>query len=140
MERTPHNDPAAAVKACPLVFVYGTLKRGRGNHYRLTGAEFIGPAETRGRHRLFVSGLPFLVEGTRENPGKHRVKGELYHVDADTMAGLDRLEGHPHFYERRLVRVTPGGAGHNDGATVVAWVYFHPWAPHFAGLTPVAEF
>ena len=36
------------------------------------------------------------------------VVGEVYDVDAVTLAALDRLEGHPRFYRRRPIRLADG--------------------------------
>jgi gamma-glutamylaminecyclotransferase len=141
VETTP-TSPARAVEICPLVFVYGTLKRGHMNHRILEhgNAEFLGTAATLRDHSLFVDGLPYLVEGTHEDPGSHQVRGELYKVDAETMASLDRLEGHPRFYERRLARFVYSDRHTPDGAAPRAWVYYHPWSPQFLNLTPLKEY
>jgi len=136
------DTPLEAVALCPLVFVYGTLKRNHGNHRILNDgrAEFLGVVATFQPHRLFVSGLPYLVEGTRENPGKKQVIGELFKVDTPTMERLDRLEGHPSFYERRLSEFVYADRRAPDGNRLKAWVYFHPWSPAFRGLTPQSEY
>lgn len=84
-----------------LLFVYGTLRRGGPNHERLARARFVGAATTAERYALFVDGIPFLAA----SPAVHRVRGEVYAVDAETLAELDRLEGHPRWYERRPVAV-----------------------------------
>lgn len=74
------------------IFVYGTLKRGFGNHRLLETSRLIGEDSIRGL--LINFGLPGVIEG------EGTVQGEVYEVDADVLARLDRLEGHPHFYER----------------------------------------
>jgi len=84
-----------------LLFVYGTLRRGGPNHALLAGARFVGAAATAGRHALFVDGIPYLAAV----PEVHHVRGEVYAVDAATLAEIDRLERHPAWYERRPVRV-----------------------------------
>lgn len=103
----------------PLVFVYGTLKRGLGN-YRVmmeAGGEFICEGVTATRFPLVEQGLPFLLD----RPGHgHQVQGEIFRVE--TPAGwrrLDCLEGHPNFYRRRLISIE--GA---DGTLHDAWTYF----------------
>lgn len=83
-----------------IVFVYGTLRSGQGNHRRLARARFLGEAQTAPRYTLISIGCPGLLEG-----GETAVFGELYEVDSSTLASLDQLEGHPHFYERRPVDV-----------------------------------
>jgi gamma-glutamylaminecyclotransferase len=84
-----------------LLFVYGTLRRGGPNHALLAGARPLGAATTVERHALFVEDFPYLAP----TPAVHRVRGEVYGVDAATLAAIDRLEGHPTWYERRPVAV-----------------------------------
>ncbi|MFP4683867.1 MAG: gamma-glutamylcyclotransferase [Ectothiorhodospira sp.] len=67
------------------VFVYGTLLRGLRFHGALKGATFLGPARVLGR--LFDLGpYPALTDGPDQ------VYGEVYRVDAGTLARLDRIE------------------------------------------------
>jgi len=105
--------------ATPLVFVYGTLKRGFGNHrvMQRAGSEFVCCGTMVERYPLVVSGLPYLLD----LPGQgHRVEGEIYRVNsAEGRSALDRLEGHPCFYERRLTDIVG-----DDRETYTAWVYF----------------
>jgi gamma-glutamylaminecyclotransferase len=102
-----------------LVFVYGTLKRGLGNHRVMQGAggEFVTAARTEDSFPLVVDGLPYLLD----MPGcGHRVEGEVYRVSSDEgWARLDRLEGHPNFYRRRVITVLG-----EDGTRHEAWAYF----------------
>ena len=83
-----------------LIFVYGTLKRGKHNHRYLAGQKYLGDAHTGPLYSLLVSGLPFLVK--REGTG---CTGELWEVDERCLANLDRLEGHPNFYTRTPIVV-----------------------------------
>lgn len=87
------------------VFVYGTLLSGEPNHRLLRGARLIGPARTQPRFTLFDYG-PFPALAAR---GKHAVEGEVYEVDALMLAALDRLEGHPRFYERTSIALDGAG-------------------------------
>jgi gamma-glutamylaminecyclotransferase len=78
------------------VFVYGSLLRGLRNHHVLEGARFIATDTTRPAFTLFDLGLfPGMVAG-----GETAVVGEVWEVDASVLARLDRLEGHPRFYQR----------------------------------------
>jgi gamma-glutamylcyclotransferase (GGCT)/AIG2-like uncharacterized protein YtfP len=93
------------------VFVYGTLKRGWGNHRLLTGARYLGDARIRGTmHHL--GGFPAIHLESDDV-----VHGELYEVTSETLARLDRLEGIPTFYQRTRVRMSSGST---------AWVYVMP--------------
>jgi gamma-glutamylcyclotransferase (GGCT)/AIG2-like uncharacterized protein YtfP len=69
------------------VFVYGTLRRGGSNHFRMDGAEFVGPGTIAGRIYK-IDWYPALVLG-----GENSVKGELYRVCAEHLRALDVFEG-----------------------------------------------
>lgn len=93
-----------ALQECNLVFVYGTLKAGRGNHRLLRHTEFVGEGTTISNFYMVGSGVPYLIPG-----GEHRVLGEVYTLpDEDTLEALDRLEGHPHHYRREVVDILVG--------------------------------
>jgi len=90
------------------VFVYGTLLAGEPNHRLLADARLVGSARTMPRFALASLGFcPALVDG-----GASVVAGEVYEVDAPTLARLDVLEGHPRFYRRR--RIALGDGTHAD--------------------------
>lgn len=73
-----------------LVFVYGTLKRGRCNHALVAGQEFIAEARTQPVYRMFdLGGYPGIFHAS---PGIS-ITGELWRVDAECLARLDALEG-----------------------------------------------
>lgn len=99
------------------LFVYGTLKRGYGNHHYLSESEFLGKAITKKRYALYSDGIPFLVK----EPPVSRIKGELYEVDSETLENVDLLEGHPSVYRREKIVVIL-----EDGREVEAWAYFYP--------------
>lgn len=87
------------------VFVYGTLKKGFGNHQLLEDAEYVGKAETVSNNYTMYSlgGFPGVREG-----GSTRINGEVYKVNDDELSRLHRLEGHPTFYKavNKQVRLT----------------------------------
>lgn len=99
------------------VFVYGTLKRGFSNYRRLMqAASFLGEATSVSpNYAMLDGGFPKVLDCPERG---HPILGELFEVDAATLADLDRLEGHPRWYQRkrRLFRKT-------DGTKVEAWVY-----------------
>ncbi len=108
------------------VFVYGTLQKEFGNHRVMqdAGGKFIAKAHTMDRYPLLVDGLPFLIDQVGQ--GEY-VIGELYDVPSEGMRILDRLEGHPSFYERRvrtfLCDRTEEMTDYNSRKKT-AWVYF----------------
>jgi gamma-glutamylcyclotransferase (GGCT)/AIG2-like uncharacterized protein YtfP len=83
------------------LFVYGTLKRDQRNHRYLKGQHFLGEARTLPRYRLFVcGGFPGLVDDPTSGVA---VRGEVWAVDAATLARIDVLEGAPVLFSRRPV-------------------------------------
>ena len=84
-----------------LVFVYGTLMKGEGNHHYLGDAEFKGEYKTDKRWGLInIGAFPALV------PHVLAVEGEVFTVDKETLALLDRLEGVAGgMYKRRYIYV-----------------------------------
>lgn len=86
------------------VFVYGTLLRGEPNHRLLAHARFVGEAVTEPGFELADLGAFPAMSAA----GGGAVAGEVYAVDAATLAALDRLEGHPRFYRRSWIRLATG--------------------------------
>src|SRR5262245_65772470 len=98
-----------------LVFVYGTLLRGEQNHGLLLGARCAGAARTRAAFAMFdLGGFPCIVRADRG--GGEPVTGEVYEVDAATLARLDALEDAPRWYRREPVEL-------DDGALAEAYLY-----------------
>ena len=86
------------------VFVYGTLRRGEPNHHLLDARMLLRAGRTEPRFTLVSLGaFPAMIDG-----GETAVVGEVYDVDAVTLAALDRLEGHPRFYRRQPIRLADG--------------------------------
>lgn len=100
-----------------IIFTYGTLRKGRNNHGFLKGCKYLGEAYTSTEYSLIVSGLPYLVE----RPGDGCL-GELYEVDQKSLKYIDRLEGHPDFYERKPITVYTI----DDNQEVNCEAYIHP--------------
>jgi gamma-glutamylcyclotransferase (GGCT)/AIG2-like uncharacterized protein YtfP len=72
-----------------IFMVYGTLKKGHGNHVLLRDAEFLGNFETEPNYVLFDGGFPIVERG-----GSTSIKGELYKTsDRMTIARTFALEG-----------------------------------------------
>lgn len=95
---------SAAVE--PLVFVYGSLKRGQKHHDQMNGARYIGLAEVP-YHRLvlYEGSYPALTPA----PGSpEAVSGELYEVSNEHLKRLDAFEEAPHLYQRASVSLADG--------------------------------
>lgn len=98
------------------VFVYGTLKKGHGNHRYLRGDEhrlgavMVGEAVTSPNYTMLaLGGFPGVVV-----EGQTPIHGEVYELpdgeDGRAMLyRLDKLEGHPSFYQRVPMQVTLHG-------------------------------
>ncbi|MDQ8189911.1 gamma-glutamylcyclotransferase family protein [Roseibacillus persicicus] len=69
------------------VFVYGALRQGASNAWRMERASFVGKATVAGT-LVKVDWYPGLVLG-----GDALVQGEVYQVDEQTLRELDEFEG-----------------------------------------------
>lgn len=99
------------------IFTYGTLKKGDYNHYLLKNADYLGEATTDPQFTmLHLGGFPGIV-----GKGNTPIHGEVYEVDEPTLKRLDRLEGHPDFYERVPLKVNIA-----EGATLEVEGYILP--------------
>ncbi len=90
-----------------LIFVYGTLKRGFANHYLLKDAVFSADSCTQEVFPMVIAG-PWFAPSMLDQPGDGRqIHGELYQVDEQVLAQLDRLErvGQAGGYIRRQISV-----------------------------------
>ena len=97
------------------VFVYGTLRRGQRNHALLGSGRLLGPFITRPLYTMLDLGAyPAVVPG-----GSTAVTGEVYAVDAQILASLDRLEGYPRLYTREILETPYGNA----------WLYIYLGSP-----------
>lgn len=102
-----------------IVFVYGTLKKGQGNHHLLKDSVHVGNAAYYGGDLRSAGGFPVLFSG-----GTQVVCGECYRIDDRTLARLDRLEGNGQMYQRELVSVTYNPSGIATDCSRTAWMYF----------------
>lgn len=85
------------------VFVYGSLKQGFHNHIWMEeiGAKYIGKCST---EKIFdmismYDSYPGLING------EYGINGELYEIDSMDIYHLDRLEGYPNYYDRKVINV-----------------------------------
>ena len=72
------------------VFAYGTLKRGFTNHRIIQSSTFVGEAYTAAQYRMLDGRFPVLRDA---GPDCMQISGELFDIDAPTLAQLDELEG-----------------------------------------------
>lgn len=103
------------------IFVYGTLKKGYGNHRTLGNSIFLGEAVTAtSEFTMFDGGFPFVSDKFPFNEDHTgRVVGQLYETDRqDILDNLDRLEGYPYLYDKREIDVTT-----LDGVSYIATIY-----------------
>jgi gamma-glutamylaminecyclotransferase len=95
------------------VAVYGSLRKGFGNHGRLLGATFVGETTTVQSFSMYsLGGFPFVqLNGAEVGP----VTVEIYDCNADQLRSLDQLEGYRgdganNFYNRSEVETGLGTA------------------------------
>ncbi len=92
-----------------ILFIYGTLKHGHRNAALLKHAEFLGSAITNDAAYTMVAvndpacdyAYPGVILG-----GSGKIVGELYRIDAATLAVIDRLEAQGVDYNRQFITIT----------------------------------
>lgn len=112
-----------------LLIAYGTLMTGERNHRFCENAVSITPCTIKGT--LFDTGYgfpAFVPEGATE------VKAELIEIHISAWADIDRLEGYPRLYDRRLYPATL-----TDGTKIKAWVYIMVTLPPQAKVIPSGD-
>lgn len=120
------------VEQTPYVFVYGTLMSGFGNNQLLKNATLMEYASTEDEYTLVISGfIPFLID----NDGGDYVVGEVYKINEKTLKNLDDLEGHPNWYERRVINVVS-----DVGDRFKVWAYFMPVRPKGAEVIELGDY
>ena len=88
------------------MFVYGTLKKGFRNAVYLENARFLGEIITDPVYSMYDFGnYPAVSE-----MGKIAIEGELYEIDEELLASIDRLEWYPKFYQRMIIETSFGNA------------------------------
>lgn len=103
-----------------LVFVYGTLQRGRVLHEHLATHRFVGEAKTCPEYRLYRIGwYPGLIEASSAEEGL-AIHGEVWDVDDGGLRSLDEVEDvDSGLYERRPIRLQAPF----DQTEVIAYFY-----------------
>lgn len=87
-----------------LLFTYGTLMKGERNEHLLKNARFVGKAVTKPKYNLFRIDGNFVFPAIIDE-GSLAVKGEVYECPMSALPGMDRMEGHPHFYCRQPIEL-----------------------------------
>lgn len=87
-----------------LLFVYGTLMKGRCNDHYLREEKYLGIGRLKNYEMYHVSTYPGIIEG----PGGY-VVGELYEIDEATLKSLDVLEDEGNLFNRKQIQVSFDG-------------------------------
>ncbi|SMB98673.1 Uncharacterized conserved protein YtfP, gamma-glutamylcyclotransferase (GGCT)/AIG2-like family [Thermanaeromonas toyohensis ToBE] len=98
------------------LFVYGSLLRGRRNHWLLEQARFLGEAMA---YEVGLYAVTPYFPGAIPEKGKV-VRGELYEVSLELLLCIDKLEDNGKLYRRRLWPVVLA----ETGEKMTAWLYF----------------
>ena len=78
------------------LFVYGTLRKGHGNHFLMEGATFVGFGTVKGK--LPTGSIMLQKSKIADAPG------ELYeNLSEAAWEEIDALEGHPFTWKREIV-------------------------------------
>lgn len=116
-----------------LVFVYGTLRRGGSNHFRMAGAEFLAPGTVMGR-MYKIDWYPGLV---LDDAGDE-IHGEVFSIGPELLGELDVFEGvSAGEVEGSEYRRVPVTVVLQDSRTVTAWVW--EWLGQFDESRRVRE-
>jgi gamma-glutamylaminecyclotransferase len=91
-----------------LYAVYGSLKKGFGNHILLKDTECVFEGFVEIPYTMIsLGGFPGLLRSGQKN----KIYIEVYKVEDDeTERNLDRLEGYPSFYDKEAVETPVGEA------------------------------
>lgn len=107
------------------VFVYGTLKKGFYNDHYLEDSPFMGNAQVKGE-LLNIGPFPALLGKKNDDSTPTWVQGEVYIVDNETLARLDRLESEGSLYHRKSTIAHFGQ--HRTARALAIQAYF--WGSH----------
>ena len=104
------------------IFVYGSLRQGNVQHAILAESQFLGSAMTEPEFTLFdVGEWPAAI-----HKGTTAIVGELYDVNPNKLAEIDRYERHPDLFSRQAVMLA-------GDIKAWMWIYIsevHPSWPH----------
>ena len=119
---TPEQQPKTekGAKHWVHVFVYGSLKKGLGNHgiMKNINAEFVGYDTIHGQFTMVSwGGFPAVCHDSSVD-GAVPVYGQLFRIPPEGLAALDALENHPRWYRREKLAT--------DYNETRAWIYLMP--------------
>lgn len=95
-----------------LIAVYGTLRKGFGNHRLIENADYLGTFNTPPIYNMYsLGGFP----GLKKN-GETSIIMEVYAVNKEEASNVDSLEGYtegqtPYFYDKEYIETPWGTAG-----------------------------
>jgi len=88
-----------------LIAVYGSLRKGMGNHRLLETSKLLSTETIQDNFRMVDMGsYPGLIKSEEVND----IVVEIYEVTPDTYKRIEWLESYPSFYDRRNVHTTEG--------------------------------
>lgn len=86
------------------IFVYGSLRRGQGANYMMLDRSEFSHTDTIDGASLYALGW---YPGVKLDGSESVVHGDVYRInDASIMDDLDRYEGCPTLFKRRIVKTT----------------------------------
>ena len=115
-----------------IIFVYGTLKRGFGNHMLLSrkSTKFLGKATVKNHFLVALSAyIPGMSQCAQKKEKESKVwsyvSGELYEIDQETLKEVDVLEGFSenrscNLYTRERIVATK-----ENGEEISCWAYLY---------------
>lgn len=91
------------------LFVYGSLRKGLVNSYKLDDSIFIGECKTHNEYIMIglkSKSYPYIFQTSSDLIIKpNQITGELYKIDKKKLDELDILEGHPKEYKRQKIKL-----------------------------------
>lgn len=106
------------------VFVYGTLRKGCPNHWKMASAIksnnacFKGEATTHKKYAFYLE--HYVLPAVNDRRKLYAIKGEIYSVSDQMLNNLDHFENHPDWYVRKEIPVLA------EEGLINAWIYFLP--------------
>ena len=87
-----------------LLFVYGSMKKGFKNNFRLEKENYLGASITKEKYCMFPS-VNFTYPYALKEDKRWQLKGELYDITNIDISVIDDFEGVPKFYYRESIEI-----------------------------------